>query len=262
MTMRAVLVPIALVAVLALAGCGGSDDSADTPRGLADTTTPRGSPTVPSPGDATADSEPAAAYLDWLKALKAHDADAACRAQASEFTIELRQQAILEDRAELGDPCTGFEAIVWEDPGRQYDPVQVETTYVTDERATVAATFEGTDETVDLVYDDAAWRVLRAETRAEEGTSSTTGADPARWLQAWCALDPGMTRDQVVDAMGPPSGEYTVSNGGEPQVWWAQDQYDFRAYLDVDGSVLELVGDYDSLSQADRELLKCPELRN
>jgi hypothetical protein len=249
---------------LALTACsGGPDDSGSTtPHGLADTGRASGSPTAPSPGDATPDSDPAAAYLAWLEALREHDAAAACRALAPELVIELRQQAILEHRAELGDPCTGFVAIVWEDPGRQYDPVAVETTYVTDERATVAATFEGSDETVDLVYDDAAWRVVHAETRAEEGTSSTTGADPARWLQAWCTLDPGMTRDAVVAAMGPPSGEYTVSDGGEPQLWWAQDQYDFRAYLDADGSVLELVGDYDSLSQADRELVRCPELRN
>ena len=62
--------------------------------------------------------------------------------------------------------------------------------------------------------------------------------------------------------MGRPSGEYTVSDGGEPQLWWAQDQYDFRVYLDVDGSVLELVGDYDALSEEDRALLPCPELRS
>ena len=261
MTMRTAVVPGALV--LALSGCGGPDDAGSSgTRHLTGTSTPVGSPTEPSPGDATPDSEPAAAYLGWLEALRAHDAAAACRALAPEFTIELRKQAILDHRAELGDPCTGFVAIVWEDPGRQYDPVQVETTYVTDERATVAATFDGSDETVDLVYDDAAWRVLHAETRAEEGTTSTTGADPARWLQAWCTLDPSMTRDQIVAAMGTPSGEYTVSDGGEPQLWWAQDQYDFRVYLDVDGSVLELVADYDSLSQADRELVTCPELRS
>ena len=43
---------------------------------------------------------------------------------------------------------------------------------------------------------------------------------------------------------------------------WAQDQYDFRVYLDVDGSVLELVGDYDALGADDRALLPCPELRS
>ena len=62
--------------------------------------------------------------------------------------------------------------------------------------------------------------------------------------------------------MGEPSGEYTVSDGGEPQVYWAADQYDFRAYLDpVDGTVTDLLGDYDALAAADWSLLDCPELR-
>ena len=56
-----------------------------------------------------------------------------------------------------------------------------------------------------------------------------------------------MGRDEVVAVMGAPSGEYTVANGGEPQLWWADRQYDFRAYLDLDGRVLDLVGDYDRL---------------
>lgn len=70
-----------------------------------------------------------------------------------------------------------------------------------------------------------------------------------------------MDRDEVTALMGPPSGEYTISNGGEPQLWWAADQYDFRAYLEPDGTVLDLVGDYDALSAADRDRLDCPELR-
>ena len=61
--------------------------------------------------------------------------------------------------------------------------------------------------------------------------------------------------------MGAPSGEYTVSDGGEPQLYWAQRQYDFRAYLDVRPDVIDLVGDYDALSAAERARLSCPELR-
>ena len=56
-------------------------------------------------------------------------------------------------------------------------------------------------------------------------------------------------------------GRYTVANGGEPQLWWADRQYDFRAYLDSAGKVLDLVGDYDRLDAADRSVLTCPELR-
>ena len=86
-------------------------------------------------------------------------------------------------------------------------------------------------------------------------------AEPARWVQSWCDLSVGMGRDEVIERMGEPSGEYTVANGGEPQLWWADRQYDFRAYLDLDGRVLDLVGDYDRLGAADRGALSCPELR-
>ena len=71
----------------------------------------------------------------------------------------------------------------------------------------------------------------------------------------------GAERGDVVARMGEPSGEYTLDDGGEPQLWWAQDQYDFRAYLDARGRVLDLVGDYDALGAADRDQLDCPELR-
>ena len=93
-----------------------------------------------------------------------------------------------------------------------------------------------------MVYHRAHWRVFSTVDRTEGGSG------PARWVAAWCSLSPPMTRDEIVALMGEPSGEYTVSDGGEPQLWWAQDQYDFRVYLDIDDSVLELVGDYDARS--------------
>ena len=43
---------------------------------------------------------------------------------APDFTIELRQQAILLHRASLGDPCIGFVAVLWEDPAREYRPTR------------------------------------------------------------------------------------------------------------------------------------------
>ncbi len=114
-----------------------------------------------------------------------------------------------------------------------------------------------------MVYHRAHWRVFSTEDRTGTSSDAPDGeSGPARWVAAWCSLSPQMTRDEIVALMGEPSGEYTVSDGGEPQLWWAQDQYDFRVYLDVDDSVLELVGDYDALGAEDRALLPCPELRN
>jgi hypothetical protein len=231
---------LVIAAVGLLSACGGNETDDDQPRGLAETRSPT--------------TAVVSAYEDWLAALAAQDAAGACALQAPEFTIELRYDAILVDRAELGDPCTGFEAILWEDPDFDSEIVDISVTHVTNEDAILEVHLAEYAQTVTMTYHRAAWRVLRTEHRAEGVADS--------WIEAWCRLDPSMTREQVIELMGEPSGEYTVADGGEPQLWWAQDQYDFRVYLDVDGSILELVGDYDALSAEDRALLTCPELRN
>ncbi len=141
----------------------------------------------------------------------------------------------------------------------------VEVTQETHEDALLAVDLPTADLTVRMVVDDAAWRVADESPRAgPSGASSPGGVDPQRWVAAWCELEVGAPRDEVVAAMGEPSGTYTVADGGEPQLWWAARQYDFRVYLDGDGPgarVLDLVGDYDALDTADRARLDCPELR-
>ncbi len=246
-----------LAALVAVAGCARENDSGGTPtRSLAGTASTATSAAPEGPSD----DGPGSAYAAWLSALARQQGAAACRLQAPEFTIDLRHRAILEDRAELGDPCTGFVALLWEDPAFESEIVDIAVTQETDEDALLEVHLAGSAATVRMVYHRAAWLVFSVAPRTEDGAPAAAGA--ARWVAAWCDLDPAMSRDEIVDLMGDPSGEYTVSDGGEPQLWWAQDQYDFRVYLDVDGSVLELVGDYDALSAADRELLRCPELRS
>jgi hypothetical protein len=243
-------VALVLASALGTAGCAdGPAAPDDGPRAF-----------VSVPPAAEDPDGPAAAYRTWLAALAARDAAGACALQAPELTIELRQRAILEDRAEQGDPCVRFEALLWEDPLRETDPVGVEVTQETAEDAVLAVDLPVAGLTVRMVVADAAWRVLDESPRATGGTT----ADPQRWVRAWCSLEVGSGRDAVVRAMGAPSGVYTVADGGEPQLWWAAGQYDFRAYLDGDGPaarVVELVGDYDALTAADRSRLDCPELR-
>lgn len=245
----------ALVAAsLAVLGAGCGDDRAPREdRRTAVETTDR---------DELPDEGPAGAFVAWIDALSREDAAAACALQAPEFTIDLRYDAILVDRAQLGDPCTGFEALLWEDTVFDDDIVDIEITQETDEDALLDVALATRDLTVRMVYHRARWRVFSTGERTEPTDPGTTDAGPSRWLAAWCSLSPDQTREEIAALMGPPSGEYTVSDGGEPQLWWAQDQYDFRVYLDpVDGSVLELIGDYDALDADDRALLPCPELR-
>ena len=249
-----------LALVVPAAGCGDDPDLSEERRPLVDTSQTGGTSSATASSTAagpSADGPAADAYLAWLDALDRHDAAAACALQAPEYTIQLRYDAILVDRAELGDPCVVFEALVWEDPAFDSEVVDIEVTQETEEDALLDVDRPSGDLTVRMVYHRAHWRVFATTDRA--GPSSPASA---RWLGAWCALSPDLTRDEIVDLMGPPSGEYTVSDGGEPQLWWARDQYDFRVYLDVDGSVLELVGDYDALSEEDRAHLPCPELRS
>lgn len=207
-------------------------------------------------GDAT---DPEAAYRLWLAALEAQDAEAVCARNAPSFTIALRKEAILEKRARLGDPCFDFVALLWEDPEREYDPIAIEATQVTGERATLAVDFPVTDQTVTLTIPRGVGKSWYVATTADR----TAGSEDVtqQWVDAWCDLDLAMSTAQIVGLMGEPSGEYTVSNGGEPQLYWTRREYDFRVYLDAQGSVLDLVGDYDELSAADREQLTCPELR-
>ncbi len=264
---RFLVLPAALALALSAAGCGDDPGSADQRRTFADATGPTGTRLPAPPTDDDPSAAPATAYAAWVDALARHDAAAACALQAPEFTIELRYDAILLDRAELGDPCTGFEAILWEDPAFTGELVDVSATQVTQEDALLAVALgPGRDsfQTVRMVYHRAKWRVFSTEKRTGAGTDGGPGSEsgPARWLDAWCGLSPDQTRAEIIGRMGEPSGEYTVADGGEPQLWWAQDQYDFRVYLDpVADTVLELVGDYDALGAEDRAVLTCPELR-
>lgn len=234
----------AVVALAVLGGCGDDEEKQQPaqPRRVVSSTPPE--PTSPV----------VTSYESWLSALADHDARAACSWHAPELTIELRQRAILEHRASLGDPCTGFVALLWEDPAREYDPLGIEVTHDNGEDAELAVDFPGTDETASMQRRNGRWLVAEVAPR-------TAGADPARWVAGWCTLRADMGREEVIEVMGPPSGEYTVADGGEPQLWWADRQYDFRVYLDTDGSILDLVGDYDRLAAADRQVLTCPELR-
>ncbi len=256
---------VGLVVLAPLVGaCGGSPDPlAEAGSSAQVRPTSAASARVDATGPGGADPRGVVAtYRDWLAALAGQDATEACRIQAPELTIELRYRAIAEDRAELGDPCVDFEAVLWEDPTRELEPIGIEVTQVSGEKATLAVDFATTDLTVALVVDRAGWRVLDETPRADP--AALAGADPDRWMTAWCDLATGQPRAEVVEAMGEPSGVYTVADGGEPQLWWALRQYDFRAYLDGDGAgarVLDLVGDYDALSAADRGRLRCPELR-
>ena len=259
--------------LLTASGCTGTD--ADDRSPLFDETT-TSAPTdpasvaevAPDPGvDPDAAAAPIAAYRGWLEALAARDAAAACARHAAQLTIDLRYEAILLKRARLGDPCVDFVAVLWEQPEREYVPLGIEATQVTDEDALLAVAFPVRDQTVRMIAQNTRWFVEESVPRTDvnevpDGSEGTSG--PERWLDAWCDTALDMTPAELTELMGEASGTYTIANGGGPQLYWTKDQYDFRAYLDVDppaGRAIDLVGDFDRLSATERAGLTCPELR-
>ncbi|QYJ05230.1 hypothetical protein KUV85_05995 [Nocardioides panacisoli] len=245
---------LALLLTMLLSACG-EDAPATDPSGLASLSKPTAEPSAPTTLPATTDpaSPVVTAYTTWLAGLATENAMATCDQHAPALTIDLRQRAIIEGRAQQGDPCEDFVALLWESPDVETEPMSIEVTQETAEDALLAVDFPGADQTVRMVNRYGSWYVESTTPRE---------AGPERWLDAWCSLEVGADRGEVIEAMGTPSGEYTVANGGEPQLWWAAGPYDFRAYLDLRGTVTELVADHDALSAEDRDRLDCPELRN
>ena len=254
--------------LLTASGCAGDDIAAPTPTADAPASDATSEPgTVIDVMPPSAAAEPVAAYRAWLLALGEQDAAAACARHAPQLTIDLRYEAILLERARLGDPCVDFVAVLWEQPEREYEPLGIEATQITDEDALLAVDFPGRDQTVRMIQQNTRWLVAESKPRTDAGESPSEAAGnsrPERWLGAWCDLELEMTPAELTGLMGEASGTYTIGNGGEPQLYWTQDQYDFRAYLDIDppaGRTIDLVGDYDRLSRAERNGLTCPELR-
>lgn len=247
-----------LMTAVLVAGCGGATepegvgDPATAPTSTVATTIEAGAESSHAPGAESV----VAAYRAWLTGLAARDAEAVCAVHAPDFTIALRQRAILDGRAELGDPCVDFVALLWDDPGVETQPGRIEVTQLTGEDALLAVDFPDSHQTVRMIQRHGGQWFL------ESTTARTPGGQTATWVAVWCNLSLTDSRDEIVAQMGDPSGEYTVANGGEPQLWWAQGPYDFRVYFELDGTVAEFVGDYDALTAADRAQLDCPELRN
>ncbi|MAS54132.1 MAG: hypothetical protein CMJ44_05845 [Pimelobacter sp.] len=259
--------PVVMLLLAVLTACG--EEASPTPLTEV-STTPSASASAAPPASASPEAESPAvtAYRAWLSALAEQDAAAACARHAPQLTIDLRYEAILLKRARLGEPCVDFVAVLWEQREREYDPTDIEVTQLTEEDALLAVDFPGRDQTVRMIRQNTRWlveeSVARTDTPGTPDPAQAGSGEPRRWLTVWCDLELEMSPSELTDLMGAPSGTYTIADGGEPQLYWTQDQYDFRAYLDTDppeGRAIDLVGDYDRLTSAERSGLTCPELR-
>jgi hypothetical protein len=103
---------------------------------------------------------------------------------------------------------------------------------------------------------------VASPTTSDEGLPSASMVKS--WPSKWCEATIGMTRDQMRELMGEPTGEYTAANtpeGFDPQMSWDGYQWHFTAFFDVDDHVRQLdINDID-LSSAEKASLACETTR-
>jgi len=83
---------------------------------------------------------------------------------------------------------------------------------------------------------------------------SFSSDDQQHWIDTWCDLDLGMTRDEVISAMGEPTEEYDAESGSEPQSQWGQG---FTVFYDSEGNAASLQANELSLDSSEQSQLSC-----
>jgi hypothetical protein len=77
----------------------------------------------------------------------------------------------------------------------------------------------------------------------------------AEWPAKWCAAQPGMTKDQIVNLMGAPTSASATS------ITWSDDHYRFYAFMESDGTARQLDINKADLSDAEKKALQCADVR-
>jgi hypothetical protein len=67
-------------------------------------------------------------------------------------------------------------------------------------------------------------------------TEELSADQAAKWAETWCSIEPGVSRDDLVAAMGEPT------SGTQQVVSWDGFGFHFNAFLDVHGNVWQMDG--------------------
>ena len=74
---------------------------------------------------------------------------------------------------------------------------------------------------------------LESQQAQDINGDSITEADEQHWVDVWCTLSPGMSREDVYTAMGAPTTEFTQSDtSAQPQASWEAGNYHFTVFFD------------------------------
>lgn len=211
----------------------------------------------PDPDDARA------VFGTWLTAVEAGDGATACALETPEFTEQTLAESVESGIVDADATCEEMiqvaSALIRAFGGMGFYETSVESSDGAE--ATVRVDYEGSDDgTFVMSFVDGEW--LMAEEISNEADPAADFAETsARWLDNWCSVKVGMTRDEAVALMGEPTVEYGPEETSYPQVGWEQGGYSFVGFLDTNGAVRTLQGRYDNLGAADREQVTCPEVR-
>lgn len=75
-----------------------------------------------------------------------------------------------------------------------------------------------------------------------------------QWVENWCDLEIGMSRDDVIDLMGEPTQEFDAETGYEPQSQWGNG---FTVFYDSAGAADSLQANELSLDDTTISQLDC-----
>ena len=94
--------------------------------------------------------------------------------------------------------------------------------------------------------------------REVESADEPTAAEVKQWPEKWCHVQPGMTKDEVIEIMGEPTGQFEGTN---PQLNYDAFEYGFTAFFGVDGTVRQLDANTINLAPEQVEAIPCETTR-
>ena len=101
-----------------------------------------------------------------------------------------------------------------------------------------------------FVHDGDDWLLDREVESADEPTAAEVKQRPEKW----CQVQPGMTKDEVIEIMGEPTGQFAGTN---PQLNYDAFEYGFTAFFGVDGTVRQLDANTINLTPEQVEAIPC-----
>lgn len=253
---RRLLGALAVTGALCLTGCGGSDSGSDSGSG-SDSAGGSGS------GERSTD-DAVEALQDWISATQDGDDDA-CDLETDAYAEAANAQ--MSDSGQETLSCPDRVAAVAElmtafGEGTDYTDADFAVTDETPDTVTIEATYsDGIVESYDLVYEDGDWLV-----NSEGGTGGDASggaseeeiaAQTAQWVENWCDVQPGQTREEAIEIMGEPTGEFTAADDATPQINYEMGPYSFTVFLDTDAVVDGFYANYDSLGDSDLAKMPC-----